>query len=158
MAWRRRTPPPRPSRRRRRRDPHGICTQERVLELPGLVGGEAGEKRLALNLPPPDLEEDTLMEKDDAWEEQAAASGVDLDDAAARRKFAAEQYESALKETEAQGEARRKSVADAVALWAATVAPPDAEDVLVKWTGRGYDEALERGGPTCWRRVPIGKI
>ena len=64
----------------------------------------------------PDLEEDTLMEKDDAWEEQAAASGVDLDDSAARRKFAAEQYESALKETEAQGEARRKSVADAVAL------------------------------------------
>ena len=144
MAW---------GRRRSRRDPRVAGSreytppltrrppQERVLELPGLVGGEAGEKRLALNLPPPDLEEDTLMEKDDNLEEQAAASGVDLDDAAARRKFAAEQYESALKETEAQGEARRKAVADAVALCAATVAPPDAEDVLVKWTGLGYDEA-----------------
>jgi hypothetical protein len=95
-----------------------------------------------LNLPPPDLEEDGIMEgEENNYEEQAAASGVDLDDAAARRKFAAEQYESALKETEAQGEARRKSVADAVALCAATVAPPDAEDVLVKWTGLGYDEA-----------------
>ena len=81
------------------------------------------------------------MEKEENHEEQAAASGVDLEDAAARRKFAAEQYESALKETEAQGEARRKAVADAVALCAATVAPPDAEDVLVKWTGLGYDEA-----------------
>ena len=55
------TPPPRPS--------HFIRAQERVLELPGLVGGEAGEKRLALNLPPPDLEEDTLMEKDEAPED-----------------------------------------------------------------------------------------
>ena len=136
MAWR--------SRRRlaaRESTPHIIRPQERVLELPGLVGGEAGERRLALNLPPPDLEEDGIMEKEENHEEQAAASGVDLDDAAARRKFAAEQYESALKETEAQGEARRKAVADAVALCAATVAPPDAEDVLVKWTGLGYDEA-----------------
>ena len=36
---------------------------------------------------------------------------------------------------------RRKAVTEAVALCAATVAPPDAEDVLVKWTGLGYDEA-----------------
>ena len=49
--------------------------QERVLELPGLIGGEAGEKRLALNLPPPDLEEDTLMEKDEAPEDVLEAAG-----------------------------------------------------------------------------------
>ena len=42
-------------------------------------------------------------------------------------------------------------------LWlvcAATVAPPDAEDVLVKWTGLGYDEAssrkvVRRAGGVC---------
>ena len=117
--------------------------QERVLELPGLVGGEAGERRLALNLPPPDLEEDGIMEKDEMPEELLAAAGGDGEapSNADKRKFAEEQYERALKETEAQGEARRKAVADAVALCAATVAPPDAEDVLVKWTGLGYDEA-----------------
>ena len=50
-----------------------------VLELPGLVGGEAGEKRLALNLPPPDLEEDTLMEKDEAPEDVLEAAGGDVE-------------------------------------------------------------------------------
>ena len=74
-------------------------------------------------------------------EEQLEAAGGEALSNADKRKFAEEQYERALKETEAQGEARRKSVADAVALCAATVAPPDAEDVLVKWTGLGYDEA-----------------
>ena len=81
------------------------------------------------------------MEKDDTCEEQLEAAGGEALSNADKRKFAEEQYERALKETGAQGEARRKAVADAVALCAATVAPPDAEDVLVKWTGLGYDEA-----------------
>jgi chromodomain-helicase-DNA-binding protein 7 len=83
------------------------------------------------------------MEKDEMPEELLEAAGGEGEalSNADKRKFAEEQYERALKETEAQGEARRKSVADAVALCAATVAPPDAEDVLVKWTGLGYDEA-----------------
>ena len=40
---------------------------ERVLELPGLLGGEAGDRRKALNLPPPDLEEDGVFENDDTF-------------------------------------------------------------------------------------------
>ena len=50
------------------------------------------------------------MEKDDTCEEQLEAAGGEALSNADKRKFAEEQYERALKETEAQGEARRKSV------------------------------------------------
>ena len=132
-------PPPRP----------GHPSQERVLELPGLIGGEAGEQRLALHLPPPDLEEDGIMEKDEMPEELLEAAGGDGEapSNADKRKFAEEQYERALKETEAQGEQRRKAVADAVALCAATVAPPDAED-------DARSSALAERSPSTTRAAP----
>ena len=139
--------------------PHA-APQERALELPGLIGGEAGEKRLALNLPPPDLEEDTLMEKDEAPGRVLEGGGEgEAPSNADKRKFAEEQYERRSRRPRPRAKLGGRLSRRVVALCAATVAPPDAEDVLVKWTGLGYDEAVEHVcGPTCWRRVPIGKI
>ena len=138
---------PRPSRVAR--------TQERVLELPGLVGGEAGEKRLALNLPPPDLEEDTLMEKDDTCEEQLEAAGGEALSNADKRKFAEEQYERALKETEAQGEARRKSCRGCGRVVCRDRRAARRRRRFGEVDGSGLRRSVvEKGGPTCWRRVP----